>query len=553
MSTKPHIPEISEGAPPVPLVVRVGFAGSRSLYDRNLHPTIVPEDFAREVQRQLIEQLHKLRADLKLHDRHFLCGISQIAIGADTVFTRCCQALGIPQRIFLPHHRDSYLDARNAEGERDFSPADQQFALELLASPHLIHECVVSDSFDRHERFRETNLEIMLASDVLICLVGENAPSKPGGTQELIAMAKRRRKPVLEILIKVVDGAPRLVPSATGPAGIHYQPPGLPTAIDAVPFLPGDGPFGSLSFPVPLPAGEAYAAHLNEFTSRQAQSYSKRFKHAAALIIGTHVFATLCAVVALTATGFSGLWGLLIIELFSLGIGLGIHEYLHWKKSPQRWAMCRLVSETTESVRAVGSLHLYLDHLFTLPFPSSMQGLLQTLNVLHLRSTAAHARVDWKEQGGTLISGYLSRRFAGRRNQVLYHSRESEKALRSLHWARRIFIGCSLLAFAATLTKLLVECHCIHLPHTPTHELCGGLAIFLPVLAVAVLSLAAALDLEARAHTFGDAFKFLEHQQEHLLAATSRRDFARLVLETESRLLGETANWYARRSFTGVA
>ena len=83
--------------------------------------------------------------------------------------------------------------------------------------------------------------------------------------------------------------------------------------------------------------------------------------------------------------------------------------------------------------------------------------------------------------------------------------------------------------------------------------LLGFLAVVLPVSAVAVLSLAAANDLQARQHTFGEMLDFLQIQQNRLRLAASRRDFTRIVMETESRLLGETVNWFSRRSFTGVA
>ena len=32
-----------------------------------------------------------------------------------------------------------------------------------------------------------------------------------------------------------------------------------------------------------------------------------------------------------------------------------------------------------------------------------------------------------------------------------------------------------------------------------------------------------------------------------------RRELRRLILETETRLLGETADWYVRRYFTSIA
>ena len=81
----------------------------------------------------------------------------------------------------------------------------------------------------------------------------------------------------------------------------------------------------------------------------------------------------------------------------------------------------------------------------------------------------------------------------------------------------------------------------------------GFFGVVLPVVAVAALSLAAANDLEARSHTFSEMHSFLVEQSRRLADAHSEREFSNLLTETESRLLGETATWYSRRSFTGVA
>ena len=66
------------------------------------------------------------------------------------------------------------------------------------------------------------------------------------------------------------------------------------------------------------------------------------------------------------------------------------------------------------------------------------------------------------------------------------------------------------------------------------------------------LSLAAAFDLEAREHTYHELHNFLAEQRERLVRC-SKLSLPRLVLETEMQLLAETANWFSRRSFTGVA
>ena len=46
---------------------------------------------------------------------------------------------------------------------------------------------------------------------------------------------------------------------------------------------------------------------------------------------------------------------------------------------------------------------------------------------------------------------------------------------------------------------------------------------------------------------------FLTRQAGLIKAATSEREFAKILNGTESRLLGETVTWFSRRSSTGVA
>lgn len=73
------------------------------------------------------------------------------------------------------------------------------------------------------------------------------------------------------------------------------------------------------------------------------------------------------------------------------------------------------------------------------------------------------------------------------------------------------------------------------------------------MLAVAAFSLVSAMDLEARVRTYTDTVEFLRRQSALLADAATTNEFATLAIESESLLLGEMANWYARRLFTDVA
>lgn len=525
-------------APAIPIVVRLGFAGSRNLFDSAADDVADPVAFEDNLSQQFTALLGALHGDLGLSARHFFCGVSQIACGGDAVFTRACSTLRIPQRIFLPRPLNDFL-ADNSSAGPDFSDAQREHALRLLEGGHIIQQAVASSSDDRTQRFADTSLEILLASDVIIALVRSGQTGKPGGTLELIQMAEKRGLPVWVLTIEVKNGQPSLVP--------HWRRkdlfarPALPHALDHIPSLPAaeSGTHGR------LPDAGLYTAHLKSHASKVAESHQGFFKAAAFTIIGTHILATVCAVLTLkfhSKLSHSASW-FMGTELLLIGTGFWIHHRLHRREAGQQWASARLLAELARSVSALGRQHLQPDYLFQLPFPDRFQSLLHTLNVLHLASTDHHADEPWQERR----DDYLARRLDGANGQIAFYTGKSTHAAKWLHWAHTAFNSFSIGAF------LTVGCE-ILLPHGGNESLLlGPLAILLPVLAVAALSLSAAFDLEARKHTFSDMLVFLNRQRHLLIHASSEREFRHLLLLTESRLLGETVNWFSRRSFTGIA
>ncbi len=84
--------------------------------DPKEHPEIDASAFDGSVLDQLNELQRRLPQDLDLADQHFLFGISQMAIGADMIFTRACKVVSVPQQLFLPQHREDYLAATGSRG-----------------------------------------------------------------------------------------------------------------------------------------------------------------------------------------------------------------------------------------------------------------------------------------------------------------------------------------------------------------------------------------------------------------------------------------------------
>lgn len=532
----------SPPAQSLPVVVSVGFAGSRQL----LPPTSAldenqQEQFHAQIARKLAEVLGKLPADLDLSLHHFLCGISQVAIGGDLLFGQACAAVPIPHRIFLPQSRDEFLAATSAGGVPDFPEKERQLARELLASPHVIHQQVVSDSSDRTARFEDANIAILRASDVVLCLLRLDAESKPGGTAELLEHARILGKPALEIRVSERDGNPEFIETWHRPAK-PWTAPQLPEEIrgaqrDETPTSPSPG--------VPMRAAEFLDA-LNHLGDGVATWKRRLFKSQAFTVIGAHLLATLCALIALKLHPEKPsilLPSLLGIEVILLLAGFWVHHLIHHSHLVRVWATSRLTAEIARSVGSLRAHHVHLDYLFTLPFPESLQPLLRTVNVLHLASSK-ESPSSWQEER----AHYLARRLDGPEGQIRYYTTKLAESKGKLRFATRLFHLASITAILATGTKLAL----ILAGNTHPPSALGVLAILLPVVAVGALSLAASFDLEARVHTYQEMVDYLTSVRPLFDSATTERAFAHLMLRAEYRLLGETVNWFSRRSFTSV-
>jgi hypothetical protein len=518
----------------MPLVVHIGFAGSRLLARAGDLAPAREQDFLAAVQAHLAARVRQLPADLGLQPTHFLCGVSQIAAGADTLFAGACAGLGIQQRIFLPQARADYLAGRDESGEPDFDDAQRAQAEHLLAQPHVIEERVASHGPDRESRFEDVNLEIAAVSDVVICLLRQDVRGRSVGTTDLMARAAQRGRPVLEVRVDV-GPAGQPVFTDTWHRLEAFERPGVPSDLCD----PGGYPADRVTL-------ADYGSCLMAAASRQAMARQRLFSVSAFVIIGSHVLATACAVSALTLHHHLLAW-LLGLELVLLAGGFALHQYMHHARAVQRWSFSRLAAEIARSVQATARVPGDLAYLFWLPLPLSLRPLLRTLSVLHLVEDR-QATGDWPSARNAYVENRID-------TQRQYYRRDAIRSRRRLRLARFTFLAGSVTAFAATLAKVLLHSHVVADPlgdEQFSATALGTLAILMPLVAVAGLSLAASFGLEARVHTYAEVADFLEHQEKRLRAARSQREFTSLVGETEARLLGETATWYARRSFTGV-
>lgn len=536
----------------LPLVVHVAFVGKRNLLPAAGATGMSQAAFQDAVANKLRDRLQNLPAEIGLAppQRYVVCALSSLAAGGDMLFTRACAALDWRQRILLPQAREDFLKACGGSGP-DFSPEEADEARRLLASRHIIEERVASLSADRHTRFEDVNLELVRVCDVLVCLLpAEQSQDGQAGTMDALRLAQRWQRPVLELRLALQDdgtvelkdtwhGTP--VPATNAASDRKTVRLALPAPLDRL-----DCPACGLT------DADAYRKALKNFASDIARRQQNRFKWAALVIVGAHVAATALALLAFRSVGDAALSWLLGVELSFLSTGLTYHWWLHHSHAARQWAMARLSAEVARSVIPLAGVPRALSHLFELPMPPELRPLLRTLNVLHLAGLRSLAG-NWTDRRQAYVDERLRKPRVG---QLAYYADKLKDARAWRSCARATFYLGSIGALLATAAKLSLVLHWWHVSpaaHDLAAPVFGFLAVFLPVLAVAALSLSAAFDLEARVHTYQETHDFLREQNRLLDEAATENEFASLALQTEARLLGETASWYARRAFTGVA
>lgn len=523
-----------------PLVLHVGFAGSRYLYDASVQPTVNQDELAKLATETLREWLPKLLGMMGFPEGSIVCGVSQAAIGADTAFIHVCQDLDYPQRILLPQERSTYLTAVGSNGSPDFTAAERGEAETLLESRHIIEESVVANAPDRRARFEQVNMEIVRESDVLVCLVNKDAEKKRGGSLDAVAKATHRGIPVLQLEITFDSvGHAQIKGKCDGfPAS---QPPPVPSILRR---MQASSDLSSL---------DTYTKALKTVASSTARRRQFLFKSSAFIVVGAHVLATILAVIALAfhpeAVGLS----LAIGELALLMVGFGLHRWIHRSHAAAEWALARLVAEIVRSISALRGIRNPLRYLMDLPLPASLRLLVRTLNVLHLRDARNAPYKSWEKRCAKYRDERLWNLKSG---QIPYYRLSLASANKRLRLAQRAFYGASSAAFLTVLLETIVTGGwTIELKPEVQHDAAnvfGTMAIVLPVLAVAALSLAASFDVEARVATYSEMLEFLASNDDSLKSVTSEQEFISLALETERRLLGETVGWHSRRAFAVV-
>ena len=548
----------------LPCVVQVGFAGPRILFENA--PSGLKEQYQNEIRVHLVECLDGLSQKLGLNDNHFICGISQVAIGADTLFAEALAGRGDLHRVFLPNSQEEYLGAIGSQGP-DFNESQKALSTQLLDSTNVAQVQAIPDSGSRHDRFRQVNAAICGASDFMIFLVENSAKNGlPGGTGEMVKRSSNEGKSYLLISYEETDDR------------IRFEDKWHLVEEQIIPSLPVE--LQHLNLPKlgeTVPSIQEYCEPLKAMASEKSKSQRRFFQYASALVLLTHILATFFATFVLSYPKYASKPNVTVIavgqdaannpkdnksstfeagyaaklvtkalfllaELILLCAGWWWHRTLHHSHTARNWATARVVAELARSIKTIQPKHIQLDYLFGLSLPFRFRFLLRTLNVLHLNSTRS-ANAEWNQ----IRDQYLGERV---KDQIKFYQSAIEKDKRRLASLNNLFVFCTILAILATGTKLVLL---LAAPQIPLGRLLGIFAVLLPVLAVGGLSWANALDYQARIETFEEMLRFLRRQKQILPLADTNEEFEKLIQATEAELLGEVANWFSRRANINIA
>lgn len=554
MATQNAEPGVSQR---VPLVVQIGISGTRLVVPQDLQSSVVQESYRAALQAEIRAYLEQLPRRLGGWDQHFPCAVSQLAIGVDTLALRATCELGWMHRIVLPRFPEEYFSATAEDGTPDFPGATREECEGLLHAPNVIDFDVVSTAAKRNDRFAEVNHHMARACDLLVFVVGEGSVGGPGGTGDLVERAQNRGMPYVLLRVrKEADG--RLWLDAAEDELGAFEAPKAPHELDHA----GEAAAGLCGVGC---SAEELRSCLRKVAEKTANRLRDGYLVNVRVVLVTHVAATALAVAAILLAGKDPVaWKLhikaiLLIELVVLSFGFWRHHSLHKEHITASWAMCRLIEQVVDSATAMKGIPHSLRHFFSLPMPRSLRPVLRTLNVLHLQEVSR-----W-EGNRPSIKQYLNGRVA---SQADYHGDVLKKSGEKLQRMVLVFYSFSGLAILMTATKLGKKLFGSPKSKVPgeghsegagladlaSHsdlfsDTCGFLAVWSPVVAVAALTWAVASDLKARQATGREMQGFLKRFLDRNQHLEDGPIFHGVALETEARILGESANWYARRAF----
>lgn len=500
----------------------VGFSGSRRLDQ--------PDPVRGELRRAL-QDLQELAAGR-------LVAISSAAIGADFLFIQETASLGIPWIAVLPFPADAFFNEKDFPDkiERDAvrKSLSQAADCETVRIPQLPED--TKDSTWRRTAFADAGFRCVDEADIFIAVFHETAEAgKPGGTSQVVAHARARKRPLL-----IIDPQTHQLRPENWPTALHDP------LIDELRLLGSDPPGPKERTKCPTQNAVVLAGWRNGF-ARAARKHVPGIKWGSTAVVVLHALATI-----ITAAVF-----LLIIPL-SLGqqdvrhawvpvletstflfvlTGFGFLVWVLWKKPQTRAANYRFAAEIGRSLLAVWSIPGAALQILRSP-PKKFAHLVRSL-LLHHRLDPNRRRevlgaVLSEKEILELAASYVQNRIEP---QIKYYS---EKHVKSHRAAVALEIGSITFSAVAVLSAGF-------LAFGGSKEL-THLWAFAKLAAATVAPLALSMlvihEVKRREARYREMQHMLAEYAQRIQQARSLSTLCDLVVDAEHLFISETYEWW---------
>jgi len=430
-----------------------------------------------------------------------LSAISSAASGADTLFVEEVARRRIPYFLALPFRRDRF--------QRDFTAEEWSRVASYFDGALAVEEAEDDDSAT--DGYMECGVRTVDHADVMIAVWDGEPASGLGGTGDIVDYARGLEKPL--IWIDAATGAVRRERMESAPR--HDAPRELDES---------------------TPPRALVEQQFNQFNA-VAKHHGPAAEQLTLTIIRLHLAATALAIAGLVLAVHGTADH--VLSLVKLG-ALAACLVLAWRhrQCHHEWINSRMAAEICRSYLALWPMRRRGAH-FPTPSPDESSGLVRSLQMLWRLDR--QSEVSFDEARELYATGRV-------RHQLEYFDREYKADGRHAARLQAIAVTATVASLVFISLALLIS---LKSDKSPLYKPVKLLAVVLPLIPPAALSVVVANDLARRAARHGDVTDRLRRAQRRLELCRTWPSLWRQAMETEDLLMREVAEWHALARYAG--
>jgi hypothetical protein len=491
----PYYPRGTNPSVRLPEVLAIGFTGHRKVPD---------EAKSRHAIRDFLAQQQKSHQGV-------VYGISSAASGGDQLFAESCLELNIPLRVLLPRPAEQF--------RADFDDASWQRTVRIMESAISVE--VTGRYESRNEQYYDCGIQTVAESQLLMALWDGQPSRGAGGTQEMVAYARKTGHPIAWIhsetgalqwlnkdALEHIDGRSEL---------------------EFLNELPDADP--NVSIAPPATSSRDLAQAWLAKTDENANRFAPQARRVASIPI---VYTAAAAVMSGVAPEIPGAAPWLAISAALGVVALALPAALRLHVRQALWARTRTAAEIARSVLATWSTPRPYEVIGAEVAPW-LSGILRSLNFLKMEGNRGNETPlsDFKQE-------YRRDRLA---HQIAYFSRQAQKAERQERRYGSVGWICGVSA-----TLIAVACLCGGLQWLADHGFSGRqwLAFIMSALfevATMAGAFAAMKDCARRRRRYRELSDALRRWDTQLEALNTWNSVLRVVGRIERALIVELFEW----------